>query len=166
MGELTTPDDSNYCAQKHLSPGDIAIDSHCNPSVLRIFLKTSKTDRELKGVHIFGGKTGDLCTVAAVTAFLAIRGNSQGPMFKDRKPLTKQRFISHIRKALWSPGIDPTKYAGHSFRMGAATTAAERGKQDSIIKILGRWKNDTYLRYIKIPMEHLAQVVQALSRFV
>ena len=32
MGELTTPDDSNYCAQKHLSPGDIAIDSHCMQS--------------------------------------------------------------------------------------------------------------------------------------
>ena len=63
MGELTLPDDSNYCVQKHLSPGDIAIDSHCNPSVLRIFLKTSKTDRELKGVHIFVGKTGDdLCS--------------------------------------------------------------------------------------------------------
>ena len=169
MGELTTPDDSNYCAQKHLSLGDIAIDSHCIPSVLRIFLKTSKTDREFKGVHIFVGKTGDdLCPVAAVTAFLAIRGNSPGPMFqfKDRTPLTKQRFISHIRKALQSAGIDPTKYAGHSFRIGAATTAAERGIQDSTIKILGRWKSDAYLRYIKIPKEHLAQVAPALSRIV
>ena len=53
------PDDTNYCAQKHLSSGDIAIDSHSNPSVLRIFHKTSKTDREFKGVHIFVGKTGD-----------------------------------------------------------------------------------------------------------
>ena len=145
MGELTTPDDSNYCPQKHLSLGDIAIDSHCNPSVLRIFPKTSKTDREFKGVHIFVGKTGDdLCPVAAVTAFLAIRGNSPGPMFqfKDRTPLTKQRFISHIRKALQSAGIDPTKYVQHSFRIGAITTAAERGIQDSTIKILGRWKSD------------------------
>ena len=62
------------------------------------------------------GKTGDdLYPVAAVTAFLVIRGNSQGPLlqFKDRVPLTKQRFI---RKVLQSAGIDPTKYAGHSFR--------------------------------------------------
>jgi len=72
--------------------------------MLRIFLKTPKTDREFKGVHIFVGKTGDdLCPVAAATAFLAIRGNSQDPMFqfKDRTPLiTKQRFIISIRKAL------------------------------------------------------------------
>ena len=96
--------------------------------VLRIFLKTSKTDREFKGVHIFVGKTGDdLCPVAAVTAFLAVWGNSPGPMFqfKDRTPLTKQRFIFHIRSALQSAGIDPTQYAGHSFRIGAATTAAD-----------------------------------------
>ena len=128
MGELTTPDDTNYCTQKHLSLGDIAIDSHCNPTVLRIFLKTSKTDCEFKGVHIFVGKTGDnLCPVAAVTAFLAIRGNSPGPMFqfKDRTPLTKQRFIFHIRSALQSAGIDPTQYAGHSFRIGVTTTAAD-----------------------------------------
>ena len=169
MGELIMPDDTNYCTQKHLSPGDIAIDSHCNPTMLRIFLKTSKTDREFKGVHIFVGKTGDdLCRVAAVTAFLAIRGNSPGPMFqfKDRTPLTKQRYIFHIRNALQSAGIDPTKYAGHSFRIGAATTTAERGIQDSTIKILGRWKSDAYLRYIKIPKEHLVQVAPALSRVV
>ena len=110
MGELTTPDVTNYCTQKHLSLGDIAIDSHHNPTVLRIFLKTSKTDCEFKGAHIFVGKTeDDLCPVAAVTAFLAIRGNSPGPMFqfKDRTPLTKQRFIFHIRSALQSAGIDP-----------------------------------------------------------
>ena len=128
MGELTTPDDTNYYTQKRLSVGDITIDSHCNPTVLRIFLKTSKTDCEFKGVHIFVGKTGDdLCPVAAVTAFLAIRGNSPGPMFqfKDRTLSTKQRFIFHIRSALQSAGIDPTQYAGHSFRIGAATTAAD-----------------------------------------
>ena len=112
------------------------------------------------------GKTGDyLCPVAAVTASLAIQGNSQGPMFqfKDRTPLTKQKFI---RKALQSAGIDPTKYAGHSFRKGAATTAAERGIQDSTINILGRWKSDAYLRYIKIPTEYLVQVAPVLSKIV
>ena len=113
------------------------------------------------------GKTGDdLCPVAAVTAFLAIRGNSPGPVFqfKDRIPLTKQRFIFHIRSALQSAGTDPTKNAERSFRIGATTTAAEHGIQDSTIKILGRWKSDAYLRYIKIPKEHLVQVAPALSR--
>ena len=74
-----------------------------------------------------------LYEVAAVTAFLVIQGNSPGPMFqfKDRTPLTKQRFIFHIRNAIKSVGIDPTNYVGHSFRIRAATTAAERGIQDS-----------------------------------
>ena len=35
--------------------------------------------------------------------------------------MTKTRFITQIRWALQAAGIDDTKYAGHSFRIGAAT---------------------------------------------
>ena len=56
------------------------IDSDCNPSVLRIFFKTTKTDREFKGVHIFVGKIGDdLCPVTAVTAFFGNMGKLSRP---------------------------------------------------------------------------------------
>ena len=42
-----------------------------------------------------------------------------------------------MRSALSVLGYDYTTYAGHSFRIGAATTAAERGIEESLIKILG-----------------------------
>ncbi len=53
-----------------------------------------------------------------------------------------------MKDALDEAGVDPGQYSGHSFRIGAATTAAARGLEDSTVR---RWKSLAYLEYIKIP---------------
>ena len=60
------------------------------------------------------------------------------------------------RSALSKAGVDPSKFCGHSFRIGAATTAAANGVEDAIIKTLGRWRSLAYLDYVKIPRQQLA----------
>ena len=154
MGELTVLSPTAFHPSTHITIRDIVIDKRDNPSLIQIHLKVSKTDQERKGVSIFIGKTGDdICPVAALTAYLATQDRGDGPLFqfKDRTPLTKDRFIHHVRAALSSAGYNPSLYAGHSFRIGAATTAAERGIEDSTIKALGRWKSEAYQTYIRIP---------------
>ena len=126
----------------------------------------SKTDQERKGTSVFIEKTrDDICPVAAMSAYLAVRGPSQGPVFQytDARPLTKVRFTDQIRDALATIGYDPKSYAGHSFRIGAASTAAERGVEDSSIKALGRWKSDAFQAYIKLPRATLAPFAKVLS---
>ncbi len=61
-----------------------------------------------------------------------------------------------MRQALESAGVRAASYAGHSFWIGAATTAAARGMEDSTIKTLGRWKSLAYLEYVRIPRQQLA----------
>ena len=55
-----------------------------------------------------------------------------------------------VRELLQQSGVDPKNYAGHSFRIGAATTANRQGISETTIKTLGRWESSAYLRYIKL----------------
>ena len=158
-GELTVPSDSAFDPSVHLSWGDLAVDAPGNPTVLSVRLKASKTDPFRKGITLYIGRvSSDLCPVSAVLAYLLSRGKSDGPLFrfKDGRPLTRQRFVAAVRDALRKAGVDAESYAGHSFRIGAATTAAARGLEDSTVQTLGRWKSLAYLEYIRIPRHQLA----------
>jgi len=74
-------------------------------------------------------------------AYLLVRVQQAGPLFKyqDGWLLTRQRLVAAVRDALPSAGVDPDHYAGHRFRIGAATKAASRSVEDSVIMTLGRW---------------------------
>ena len=79
-------------------------------------------------------------------------------MLKTEPTLTMDRFVSNVRELLHQSGMDPKKYAGHSFRIGAATTASRQGINEATIKMLGRWESSAYLRYIKTPRAQLASI--------
>ncbi len=102
---------------------------------------------------------------AAVLAYMVTRGNTDGPFFKfeDGKPLTKARFTDVIREALEAVGLPQDQFAGHSFRIGAATTAVKAGIDDSTIRMLGRWNSTAFLVYIRTPREQLAQFSKTLA---
>ena len=74
-----------------------------------------------------------------------------------------ERFMKAVRSAMDQAGIDSSRYAGHSFRIGAATTAAQWGVQDSLIKTLGRWKSAAYMVYICTPQETVCAVTGTLA---
>lgn len=165
-GEMTVPSDTDYDPTIHLNCNDIAVDNPNDPAVLRVTIKQSKTDPFRRGIDLFLGKTAtDLCPVKAMLNYLLVRAEGTGPLFKfqDGRFLTRQRLVDYIREALRAAGIDQSKYCGHSYRIGAATTAAQRGMEDSVIKTLGRWKSLAYLEYVKIPRDQLAAYSTVLA---
>ena len=164
-GEVVVPSDTGFDEAVHLSFGDVKLDSVSSPQYLEVRLKASKTDPFRKGVSVYLGRTdADLCPVAAVLHYMVQRGSSRGPFFKfsDGRPLTRDRFVVGVRSALQAAGIPSANYAGHSFRIGAATTAALCGVQDSLIKTLGRWESAAYTLYIRTPRETLCAVSRSL----
>ena len=98
--------------------------------------------------------------------YLVLRGNHPGPLFRftSGAPLTRSCLVNCLRQALTTAGVNAAHYSGHSFRIGAATTAANLGLEDSLIKTLGRWESAAYLRYVTISRENLAQVSSVLCR--
>ena len=164
-GEFTTPSLQAYDASVHLSLSDLAVDSHSSPSMVRLRIKQSKTDPFRQGVDVFLGAThADICPVVAMLQYLAVRTPSPGPLFvfQSGAPLTRASLVSHLRAALQKAGIPHSAYSGHSFRIGAATSAAQCGLEDSLIQTLGRWKSAAYKVYIRLPREQLASVSRAL----
>ena len=160
-GEICSPSQKDYDPSTHLSYSDIAVDSHDDPSTIAITIKASKTDPYRQGVTVYLGATGSqLCPVKALLAFISVRGDAPGALFQfvNQQVLTRERFVTHVRSALSKAGLNPDVYAGHSFRIGAATVAHEKGIEDSTIMTLGRWKSNAYQRYIRIPQEHLAHI--------
>ena len=68
-----------------------------------------------------------------------------------------------LRSTLQEAGIDATYYSGHSFRIGAATTAAACGISETIIMQMGRWRSSAYQAYIKIPTRNLATIAHKIA---
>ena len=165
-GEITVASEAAFDPRFHLTWGDVHINDVDAPTVVKVRLKRSKTDQMGKGVDVFIGATGsDTCPVAEIVQYVRLRGPSPGPFLcaQNGAPLTKPALVRRVREALTVLGLDPTSYAGHSFRIGAATTAACAGIEDSAIRSLGRWKSDAVLRYIRTPGEQLASYAQVMS---
>lgn len=166
-GEVVCPSERAFDPAIHLGVGDVKVDSHTAPTHIEVRIKASKTDPFRLGVSLHIGKTGEaLCPVGAVLSYIAARGCQPGPLFiwKDGRFLTRDGFVTSLRAVLKEAGYAATDYAGHSFRIGAATTAARCGIQDSLIKTLGRWESTAYTRYIRTAPEVLRKVAKTLVK--
>jgi len=165
-GEFTCTTGNAFDPTLHITPEDIAVDSREKPTMMRIHIKQSKTDQLRQGINLFIGATdNDIFPITAVLSYLAARGSQSGPLFvwRDGRPLTRAQLVAMLRATLAQAGVDYTRYAGHSFRIGAATTAAAKGMSESMIQTLGRWASDSFKRYIRIPRSQLALFSKQLA---
>ena len=81
-GEFTVPHTYDFDLSSVLCSSDISVNSHLNPTMIRVLLRQSKTDPFRRGVAIYLGRTGkDLCPVTALLAYIAVRHRATGPLF-------------------------------------------------------------------------------------
>jgi hypothetical protein len=138
--------------------------------VVYVHLRASKTDPFRQGVTLQVYSTGNqLCPCTAVKSYVAARSNyystSQSPFFMlpSLQPLTRQQFIFYFDNLLQILNLPVSAIRPHSFRIGAATSAAAAGVPDHLLKTLGRWSSDCYQRYIRTPASLIAQAYIKMS---
>ena len=133
-----------------------------------IKLHQSKTDifRRGQSIHIYSTDSST-CPVRALKLFATTTDTkaSDSHVFSAGtfSPLTRSKLTEIIRCLLVRAGMRPFHYASHSFRIGAATTAAAAGLPTWLIKTLGRWSSNAYLTYVHCPISVIASVPKTLS---
>ncbi len=94
-----------------------------------------------------------ICPVRALQSYLAVRSTSGVTFFChfDGSPLTKGQIRAVLEKAINFCGWNGVRVKSHSFRIGAASRAAELGFTDERIMQMGRWKSGAFRAYIRLP---------------
>lgn len=110
---------------------------------LEVTLRRSKTDQEGVGriVGIPYGSRVETCPVRALTAWLALAGETCAPLFRsiDRhgniavERLTPAAVALIVKRRALAVELDAATFAGHSLRAGFATSAALNGVSESAI---------------------------------
>ena len=78
-------------------------------------------------------------------------------------PLSRWFLVQNVRQTLATVGLDVANFSGHSFRIGAATTASLVGISDANIQLLGQWRSTAFTWYIMSPTNRLLSISQTLT---
>jgi len=116
-----------------------------------LLIQQSKTD-SFCCAHILTIYDSDMYVHMPVKAMQQIVNYHQrhGPLFYNGRftPLNQHKLTVTLRTLLHPTGYIEQNIASHSFRIGAATTAAATGLPPWLIKTLVRWSSDAYETYI------------------
>ena len=152
----------------HLTSQDITFHPDMqSPSLMRVKIKQSKTDPFRQGCTLTIAKsTSPICSVMAMKDYiLQTQPPANRPLFTFSQSgswLTRSSLTKELRSILEQCGFSSTNFYSHSFRIGAATSAASAGIPSWLIKVLGRWSSDCYELYIKTPQSTILAVPKML----
>lgn len=161
--EFTTSSDSfNPLLDPTIS--DITIKAN----MYSIHLKHSKTDKEGKGSTVTITQTNSaFCPLSSMIRYLQQRphSNPNEPLFLTDKgrPASRSWFTTRLRLICQHCDLPPHLFTSHSFRIGAATTAA-KVVPASTVKAMGRWSSSAFERYVRPENGEIVSAQKAMSK--
>ena len=164
--EFTYPETNQFRPRFDLSTDCVSFHpSLASPQQMSVFLKASKTDVYRQGhTLVIACSPSPVCAVTAMSNyFLAARPHGPLFSFQSGRLLTRSAVVHLLRDAARYAGLPYKSLKGHSFRIGAASTAAAAGLPDWLIKVLGRWSSDCYQLYIRTPRNVLLSAAPRMA---
>ena len=162
--KFTSPSATQFNPLVHLCFTEVSFTSE---GCLTLHLKSSKTDPYRQGCSLLiAPSPHSVCAVRALRKYLSSRsicGASPLYIFQSGAYLTKAKVTLTLCTLLQRLSILTELYASHSFRISAATTAAEAGLPPWLIQTLGRWSSNCFTLYIRTPPSILQKVPGLLA---
>lgn len=92
---------------------------------------------------------GSMCPVAALEAYLRLRGNRPGPLFCTRDGRALQSaHVGSVVAAVAARGGLQGRWTGHCLRIAGASWAAAAGASIAEVQAVGGWASEAFLRYL------------------
>lgn len=112
----------------------------------------------------------EVCPTRALCRYLRTSVEAQSDILLQKQdtdglwvPYTYPDFMARLKSDLRAIGEKPEDYAGHSFRRGGATWALKIGIPEVVVKAMGDWRSDAYMRYIQVDTEVRRRAAQAMA---
>lgn len=152
VGEITVKSSSESSAVLQFENLSFEWDNASLLGMSIILVHYKHSDLHPKTIFIPRQCNNQACPVYALYKYVKAFNHTKGPLFQFKcgTPISRSFFNSVLRSAVSFIGLDNRFYKGHSFRIGAATSAAARGVPLSVIQNMGRWKSDAFLKYIRM----------------
>ncbi len=127
----------------------VRISNQDGQNILLVDFVNYKHGNEICTVHVYPDKT--CCPVQALLKYLKLRGTKSGPLFihSNGLPVSRDEVAEILKQTLMLINEDPTQYNTHSFRIGRLCSAAENGATETQLRLLGRWKSNAFLKYLR-----------------
>ena len=152
LGELLPSACSDFSTIRTPSRGNIRT-SKRDPTSNILFLPQTKTKRRGENVILLT-QNGNTNPVALLQNHLRVNKMSQHmPMYAystNSGPcsLSRHRFLVRCN-TIWS-ALGYPRATGHSFRIGGTTELLLAGVPPDVVKTMGRWSSDAFLRYWRL----------------
>lgn len=148
VGEITMTGNN----QNNLLLSDVQLEQPSSGLVINVFFSRFKHNPNNARHKIsFGHGPTKSSAAKALHDYLLLRGSNSGPLFviPGNTPVPRPLFDRQLHRCLAFCKLDSTCYKGHSFRIGAASYAAEQGYSDAKICSMGRWHSSAFRKYIR-----------------
>lgn len=149
---------------KHLLRQDVLV----HKKSIIVFIKWSKTiqfGEKILQIPLLRIKNNPLCPVTAYKNMCKIvptQPNKPAFIMPNNQPVTYKQFQIKIKELIKKTGYNPNLYSSHSFRRGGASFAFSAGVRGELVQLVGDWKSDAYLKYLKFNLNDKIQIFEKM----
>lgn len=170
LGELTVPSLKSFNPLNHVTPAQVRTGRDKNGFECTIIhVPHTKADQQTGEDIYFPSQLGDTDPSSKLRHHMELNKPTPSEHLftythttrggkATRNPLTKPAFLSRIHKAAKRKGRPALQ--GHGIRIGATLEYLLRGVSFEAVKVLGRWKSDAFLKYLRKHAEIMAPYLQ------